>query len=96
MRGAAEWWRRGNLLHKQVSFNLQQLEGKPLGKSPQNINNAPIPRRNGALFISFWIVGQSQNVVHRHVVIQRQLNQNIRRNVPLTKLVVAVSLLGTV
>lgn len=45
--------------------------------------------------ISFWIVCQTENVIHRDIVKLRKLNQNIRRDISLTKLVIAVNLLGT-
>ena len=47
-------------------------------------------------FLYFGVFTDAKDIVHRNLVKGGQLNQNIRGNVPLTKLVVAVDLLGAV
>ena len=48
------------------------------------------------LLISLWVVGQPQKVVHRNMIKIGQPDKNVRGNIPLTQLVVAVNLLGAV
>ena len=62
-----------------------------LKKAPQKF-----PKLLRCLFIPFWVVRQAENIVHRHLIEIRQPNENIRGDIPLSQLVVAVYLLRTV
>ena len=46
-----------------------------------------------SLFLYIRVVGESKDEVYRHVVEDRQLYQNIRGDISLAKLIVAVYLL---
>lgn len=48
------------------------------------------------LFVSFGVVGQTEDVVHRYLVKIGQADEHIRGDVPLAQLVVAVDALGTI
>lgn len=48
------------------------------------------------LLISLWVVGQPKEVVYRNMIKIGQPDKNIRGNIPLAELVVAVNLLRTV
>ena len=58
------------------------------------MKKAPLAR--AVLFVSPGIIGQPENVVYGHIVEIGETDENIRGNVPLTQLVVAVCALRAI
>lgn len=52
--------------------------------------------KNGALPVTFWIFGLTEEIVDGDIVEVCQLDQDLSGNVPLAKFIVAVGPLGTV
>ena len=63
---------------------------------PKINKNAPSVWLGRRLLVPLWVGGESQKIIDGNMVEFTQFDQNICRNIPLPKLVVAVNPLGAV
>lgn len=52
--------------------------------------NALLVQPGSALFIAFWVVGEAENVVDRHIVVKGKFDKNVGGDVAIAQLVIAV------